>query len=626
MTDPNLAIASDDDTIDRVQKRPRLEKEAGSSTAAQRFFSTPELVHLVLGYLNRDRIDLLVLGLVSKTLRAQALKIWVRQLDIDVMDAHKRLNFFKANPTLLEHVRYLRLRHFHSSWDSFTPSDNAEECHCDWHAVNELLEMVASKSVSSRSPPLVDLSIFDSDLLCLPTILKQQAVALDIQHVQDRIYLAERSSLRSDSNGDEGTSVKAPLARLTLERLADIIHDARQGPGLRSFRFKHNPDTNPPQSKLQQIWEHVVQHAPTLRHLSMKLGRLNFPSVAPKTAFPQLKLFELYSKGEESVTRMKDFLDGAENLQALLVSTDMAEPFSSRHTFPHLRHIGLNRLELDTDAARSFAARHRNVVVLSKTWPMPSVTEAMLPALPALPPATPSPELYPNLARLSVYEPDELQEHLDAGRSFTQIAIHRTASHVQQFLAPLHSNSAAAQRLTSLELSLGWHDTPVFLSQLPEMLGSQRLPNLAELYFSPSLSWLQLLSMNRDPVTGIGRLMAALTSARSLKVFRLDVSERFTLPEDILRDNDFPPALEYFYLSSHCAGGIRRQYFRFVSSHPAAHIVTTESGGKRGRLQRVPQVFRQRITKEGVWCRPLNTLMTDTVLDHFSNPPSLSLD
>ncbi|KAK0541832.1 hypothetical protein OC846_006926, partial [Tilletia horrida] len=171
--DRNLSIDHDDDQADRSNKRPRIEKQEVAATAAQRFFNTTELVHLVLGYLSKDRIDLLALSLVSKALRAQALRIWVRCLEIPVEDAPGRLNFFKANSTLLQHVRYLKLWHIHDG-DECVPFCDQQVCDCAWEALNELLEMFASESASASRPPLLDISIYTPDPLCLPDILSQQ--------------------------------------------------------------------------------------------------------------------------------------------------------------------------------------------------------------------------------------------------------------------------------------------------------------------------------------------------------------------------------------------------------------------------------------------------------------------
>ncbi|KAE8227687.1 hypothetical protein CF326_g7410 [Tilletia indica] len=88
------------------------------------------------------------------------------------------------------------------------------------------------------------------------------------------------------------------------------------------------------------------------------------------------------------------------------------------------------------------------------------------------------------------------------------------------------------------------------------------------------------------------------------------------LSTDILLDNKFSSALEYFgWLQP-----LERvpQYFRFVSSDPYGRVVQIESGGKRGRLQRVPAIFRAKITPHGVRDRSLEPNFQMTVLGHIS--------
>ncbi|KAE8218173.1 hypothetical protein CF319_g7897 [Tilletia indica] len=88
------------------------------------------------------------------------------------------------------------------------------------------------------------------------------------------------------------------------------------------------------------------------------------------------------------------------------------------------------------------------------------------------------------------------------------------------------------------------------------------------------------------------------------------------LSTDILLDNKFSSALEYFgWLQP-----LERvpQYFRFVSSDPYGRVVQIESGGKRGRLQRVPAIFRAKITSHGVRDRSLEPNFQMTVLGHIS--------
>ncbi|KAK0546551.1 hypothetical protein OC861_002334 [Tilletia horrida] len=584
--------------------------------AARRFFNTPELVHLVLDYLSIDRIDLLTLSLVSKTLRAQALQVWVKQLDLPFETVPRRLQFFKANEALLEHIRYLRLRHLHHDWDECASFD--EVCPCDWNALNELLDMIARTSASDNNPPLLDISIYATDFVSLPPVLSQQIVALDIQCFD---YLPKRYTPYKRIWDSDGNCSFVPLPSLTLEKLADIIHQARQGPGLRGFGLFASgfaPKVLP--SDVQQIWDQVVQHASTLRSLRIDFGSWEFPSLFSSTKFPRLEELDLDVNGPVEVSLIEDLLDSANHLQSLALRLGRGQTLNLRQTFPRLRLAHLKDLRVDTDQAKAFAIRHPNLVCVEGTDLVPSET-ATIPAPYSLPPVS---EFYPNLADVLIENAADLQRHLDAGRSFAKlIIVVPSAVQMKDCLALLHSNPAVAQRLTFLHLREGWPSELSFVCRLLPSLLSRHLPNLTELHLWTKYDWPNTFGDQLDLVDGIEQLMKALTSARSLKVMILSVRDRAVGHKDILHDREFPPALEYFCLDPPLE--YEPEYFRFVPSHPEGHIVTTESGAKRGRLQRVPGVFRQRITKEGVWSRPPVLYRSNAVLDHWSDPPRLSL-
>ncbi|KAK0544844.1 hypothetical protein OC845_005400 [Tilletia horrida] len=608
---PNLSTASDDKQPDHFNKRPRLDDELeATATAAQRFFSTPELVHLVLLYLSKDRIDLLALSLVSKTLRIQALKIWVRQLDIDVKVAHNHLNFFKANPTLLEHVRYLRLQHSHHDWN-MCGFQSGLHCGCDWHALHELLEMFAGKSNSTGNPPLIDLSVYDSDLLCLPAILCQQVVALSIRHMSHSNYVAETSLFERSSDGDDGAQLKSQLPRLTSERIADIIHGARQGPGLRTFGlWDHSDNLELSYTTMQQILQRVGQHAPTMRYLGIELECWD-PSVKlPCSAFTELE--ELCLSGDLQAPFIEELLDGAKNLQTLVITASHAKTLSLRQTFPRLRHVDISGLQLGTDKQKNFATRHPGVVSLLNERSL----EVELSAALTSPSDTSVPAFFPKLAHIYPSSLAELQRHLNAGRTFAVVTL-PTEAEMEHCVALLHSIPAAAQRLTLLELKVAWQSTHFSFSWLSSNLSSQNFPNLAELQLSPSLNSQTRFDTDCNPDACIGRLMAALTSARSLRVLQIFGMERNIQQKDILHDQEFPPALEDLYLHP--------MYFRFVSNYSKAQSITAESGERRGHFQRVPAVSRQHITEDGVWSPPHIMPSPVSLLEHLTDGPSSSL-
>ncbi|KAK0555872.1 hypothetical protein OC846_001538 [Tilletia horrida] len=596
--DDNRTFAFDDNRAGQSNQHPPFDMTQAPPAAVQRFFSTPELVHLVLSYLSKDRIDLLALSLVSKALRAQALRMWVKQLHVAVHAALSRLNFFKANPNLLEHVLHLRLGHFHDNWRGIRPPSDDKVCGCDWNALNELLRLIACESTVAGNTPLIDLRVYASDPLNLPDILGQQVVALNIQNALDHKYDEEIISLLEGSSysaghGDQEVSVQNLPLRPTSQKLARIFQQTRQGPGLRSFEFFFRLSSGVPDLTLQQILQHVVQNAPTLRYLRINIGESDFPEMLSTAAFVHLKQLHVTWFGMVQLPTIETLLDGAKNLQSLVLRSKSGAILSLRQTFPRLRDISISGLRVHTDDAESFAARHPNVIRLDATGLMPSDAVTG----PASSSLAPVPAIYPNLAHTYIRHPDELQHHHDAGRFFAGLKVYSLdAADLGHCLELLHSNTTAAERLTTLGLEADFEITPSFFTQLLLMFSSQDLPNLAELRMSHYDDWQQLFGADCSLETSISRFMAALISARSLKVLELYGWQQHTQHKEILRDGEFPPALEYF-----CMGHTPKRNFRFISSHPDGRIVTTESGGKRGRLQRVPGAFRKHVTEDGVW-------------------------
>ncbi|KAK0569961.1 hypothetical protein OC861_000411 [Tilletia horrida] len=84
------------------QRRPAL--------APERVWHTPELVLLILQHLVRERLDLISVSLVSKALRALALSLLVRILDIPLsrLDLYQAL--FDNHRHLGQHVRFVRIQ------------------------------------------------------------------------------------------------------------------------------------------------------------------------------------------------------------------------------------------------------------------------------------------------------------------------------------------------------------------------------------------------------------------------------------------------------------------------------------------------------------------------------------
>ncbi|KAK0556694.1 hypothetical protein OC846_001013 [Tilletia horrida] len=153
-----LPSTSDPNQPGSTNKRSRYDKSPMSSTPAQHFFNTPELVYTLLTYLSRERIDLLATSRVSKSLRVQSLKVWVRELDLPLTAARDRLLFFQANPILLDDIRFLRLRN--DTLERDTDGHFLTAGRDDWRDFNELLKMLAERPIHPQQSPLIDLTIF----------------------------------------------------------------------------------------------------------------------------------------------------------------------------------------------------------------------------------------------------------------------------------------------------------------------------------------------------------------------------------------------------------------------------------------------------------------------------------
>ncbi|KAK0547687.1 hypothetical protein OC846_003943 [Tilletia horrida] len=194
-----------------------------SRTSAPRFWSVPELVNHLLKYLDEDRVDLLTLSQVSKVLRAQALRAWVRYLDVPVAVADKRVKLFSNNPSLLAEIHFLRLcSDVYQRRDEPKPSNHVSSW--DWTRLNHLLDMFEQHSASGGILPLVDLTIRPTDPLLLPECLSQQVVALHIIEDETSAFTSsEPPSAPDEQNWD---------------LVPEIIQRTAEGPGLHTFHIR----------------------------------------------------------------------------------------------------------------------------------------------------------------------------------------------------------------------------------------------------------------------------------------------------------------------------------------------------------------------------------------------------
>ncbi|KAK0529691.1 hypothetical protein OC834_003579 [Tilletia horrida] len=213
--------------------------QAGSATAA--FFDSPELVALLASYLLVDRVDLLNLGAVSKKLRQPSLCAWARHLDIVVHFAQRQLDFLAANPFVLPHIRYLRIRDpfTEARWpDSFkrsvaNPSFRGDKLDAGWKQVGLLLCLIHDARPAHARPPFIDINIFLPDAWQLLEVFAP-CPALFERVVSFRLFVAEQLRMKAKAASRWKTNWSAVSDFL---RKAGAAAQKSGGTGLISFLY-----------------------------------------------------------------------------------------------------------------------------------------------------------------------------------------------------------------------------------------------------------------------------------------------------------------------------------------------------------------------------------------------------
>ncbi|CAD6886175.1 unnamed protein product [Tilletia controversa] len=704
------------------------ETQSASAVVVRRFLDVPELVGMVLGYLSRDRTDLLQLSLVCRSLRVQALHAWSRHLDIPITAAIDRFRLFSAHPSLLSAVRFLRIRNDVVDRGLYGSTSRGPKP-SSWTKLNKLLSMldgqiISASSSGDRALPLIDVTIRPQDRLRLPSVLKQRVVALRILPVNDRLSRIDQE-LESDDDdehnfdcddedsmdyGDEdnsdedgpyppkkkqkqkrpstpesasepGTPIELddpepesdpelsgsdpPKVTMDLldklwgyedksrkrlvaakeqrgwKELIDIIQQAGNGPGLRTFHFGvfECPAGNPPSEQLlQQLWETLVtQHAAHLLDLSLNLGTVDIPdAILASENLSKLEVFNLERDGLQKSAELDDFLDHTTRLRELYINTlrnyrssglqAEGQFLSMRQTFPHLKWVHVSDPAPAFEDQLGFAARHQGVTSLLYPSFIP-VTTTGAPTNPDLPSLIP----YPNLKFTPLSGRRELQLLAMQGRFLSHVVVAfdqyspKPWLQVNSVVTWLAGNSDAAKAVTCLEILQEHGDLNYSIPYFDEAFSSTCLPNLTELslVFGDNEGDRQFTTAQFDQM--LQYALVNLVSASKLRVLRMCDGSRQIKANELCNGTVFPPSLELFAWLE--APNRMPQYFRFV---PTAIYHGFDSsyvrGGKLGKLQRVPAVSRARITKEGVWERSFHSMRTATVLEHVPGPPRLALD
>ncbi|KAE8218236.1 hypothetical protein CF319_g7850 [Tilletia indica] len=609
------------------------------SAAADRFFATPELIDILLGYLSRDRVDLLALAMVSKRIRIQALRVWAKYLDLPVSAASRRFKFLEANTDMLAHIRYVRVRSdvreqgIFGSTIGYTLGLDDRRLRLKWVHLSKILDMIANRVPTALDLPFLDVTIAPEDPVQIPRELMKRVVALRI--ISGKVGAPEgpdRVAPASDTNQEESPAPPTEEGDATEDepvrpwnKVAEIIQAASEGPGLHTFQiYEPGPDTDEIDIDGYLCWSLLIErHVRTLQSLSISAESESLPEELSTVSFSQLRDLNFRQSDGDSEL-IQALLDHHPTLRKLYINAypphNVDPPgitIHFRQTFPDLSDVYIT----PPFPGPEFAERHPKVIRILKT----------IPTVHFDPHAAPEFETsteYPKQRFALVFNSESLQEMVAAGQRLSHIYV-GGLGHYQEldyYLPVFRASPEIAQALTCLELDVEYTQLGEFLQSFDPTI----FKNLAEVSINMDQSESNRQRRRTPSVpppsveSKIATAISHFVPARSLRVLRISQGRAARcLSTDILLDHEFPPALEY-------VGWLEPpervpQYFRFVSSDPFGRVVETESGGKRGRLQRVPSIFRAKITSYGVWERPLDPNFQMTVLDHISGPPTLVL-
>ncbi|KAK0524311.1 hypothetical protein OC842_005873 [Tilletia horrida] len=535
--------------------------------AGERVFAIPELLREIGSYLMRDRIDLLALGAVNRSCRQHVLPLWVCHLDVPLSTADKRASLFGSNPQLLRYVKYLRI------WDDIAQYRGYKEAsdrsslvrHLDLCKV--LLGILGGQTTSADDFPRIDLAI----RLC------------DVDHFRSVLQLFPRLmqnivSLRifPSSAGVFVTSRDSVISLSLFVNHIQATARTRSTKGIITFAYAFEviPCSK---SRLQSI------------QITAAIHDKNDPSpISPfLTAHHQLEDLTIFAQKETAA-------------------------FAG--SLPSLRRCSVS-LKLDTAAVGSahmvsFSSGNASTPALSK---LRIVT------------GTVCRSFFKTLA--------------DCPHKISHVILsHEDAPSGTEFLESVSngfglSNGPVEAALTCIEVNLEDQSLARIASAFRMAFQAGRLQNLAELqliYQGQIESHVPAARMAQVKENEIGAVVTDFLGARRLRILRLGDGTSFGFSSYTMLDSHvFPPALEY--LAWRDFTDSIPQYFRFVptaqrrDSLNALHA-PLPAHSKHGRLQRVPSIFRQPITRDGVWTRHyFAPERMATVLDHIPETPQFCL-
>ncbi|KAE8223359.1 hypothetical protein CF326_g8205 [Tilletia indica] len=650
--------------------------EAVRETAVARTFRVSEVVHMILAHITRDKVDLLSASLVCKQIRAVAVPLLWRELDVPLSKIG-RLNEillpFKdkiaANPRVLHlfplsHTRYLRIwddeahrrfRHephskptyFPKPWRAHDPpfTDYANPQWNDRRWESDVVDLFAVLKTAGKSP-LIELSF---------GVISSSSVN---RVLQDFPQMAERvAAIRvlSDAIEDEDAEDGIPSQDIFFVCINDdeagkwwaalveavsticLAQDKANSHALKAFSIEDYDAAPEDRPRLDPDgWKTLARTlAHRLQQLSIQLSVMDGIEGGYKhilrADWPLLRNFR-FSALPFHPTSHGSFIEEGLHGRVWHGLQKFLEKFFDRH--PHLEHI---HIEAPYDL------------------PAPIVSQT-----------------FPNLQRFSVYEKkegertraffdrhpalvdyyfspsndDDFDEHsyfLSDASLAPALCIVRSPAHyladvclynsIVSHVVPepmasvsdlcldgtLQGNFTPRNRISCLNFELYDEEIQDLNIQMGTLFHRSVFPKLTELVLTCTKA--EDLGSAMDSAKCLRRILIALQFAPNLRALHIEFMGAKPLPPDAeLRDilTDVPRQLRY--LSWHSPKYNQTQYYRF-----ARHRTEFGQYGywHKDGIQSLPASSRLRVSQDGVWSRSSSLRDDKCIFDHTCSPPQL---
>ncbi|CAD6938920.1 unnamed protein product [Tilletia controversa] len=655
------------------------------SSAANRFFHVPELVKVVAEYVCRERVDLISLAAVCKGSRMPALQVWATHLDVPLDAAEKRFQLFDRHEALIDSIRFLRIRagvneYARAFQDASGGSHPGAKL---WSAIFRLFALISSVKGQERGP-FIDLSFFLRDARRIHDLFRWiapagrvVAIRLCLTDMVDNDAYSDRSDSEaevadkkdddknddhdeasedsSDADSDEGSVKWTERKQQDAEviwmsswlALSELIEEIRMnakangGPGLQIFQLgnRNHSLANATQwlhwpSPIPMLfWSSLASNASsTLSEFSLMLSETDeLASILDLLTLPKLETFSLISVGPLDIDRLDAFLSRHLHLEALSVvveDDDHVRTLKLQQTFPNLRWLEVDCNPPSEKRVFRFIKRHSSIKGIHAPVVIEWAAEGNDLDDPTL--------IYDQVRTLFIHDLKRYEEIVNGGGRPSHVFLVPDSCGGHDMVDLVSSGwwlgrQEVAHALTCLEFNYRGHTLNDLIWSLRFAADRKALPNLTE------LSVYQLKPLDEKDLE---TLFAALGSAPALRVLRIcEWSEHELEEAEVFRQNDaffynademlvnclFPAAFEYFQWTG--LNNLDPNYFRFLPTHDETAPTPTPDAAstKRGRLQRIPSIFRARISPVGVWDAPFHPIQASAILDHTGVVPFLAL-